>query len=180
MRFIPSSLEGLFLVELEAIEDDRGFFARSYCHQEFDRAGLDPCAAQCNISFNRKRGTIRGMHWAAHPHAEAKLVRCTAGAILDVVVDIRRSSPTFGEWAGFELSQSNRNALYVPVGFAHGFQTLTDSCEVFYQMSAVFAPQAARGARWNDPAFGIQWPIGEIVISHRDQGFPDFRTGDGF
>jgi dTDP-4-dehydrorhamnose 3,5-epimerase len=175
VKFSPTRLAGLSLIEPEPIEDARGFFARSYCRRELEKAGLDPTIAQCNISFNRCRGTLRGMHWAARPHGEAKLVRCTAGAIFDVALDIRRNSPTFLQWEAFELSADNRRALYIPVGFAHGFQSLTNESEVMYQMSTFYVPDAARGARWNDPRFAIAWPVADPVLSPKDADFPDFR-----
>jgi dTDP-4-dehydrorhamnose 3,5-epimerase len=179
MRITPTGLAGLALIDLEPIEDERGFFARSYCRRELEQAGLDPTVAQCNFSFNRQRGTLRGMHWAAHPHREAKLVRCTAGAIFDVALDIRRNSPTFLMWEGFDLSAENRHGLYIPVGFAHGFQSLTDRSEVHYQMSTFYVPEAARGARWNDPRFAIAWPIADPVLSPKDASYRDFRDDDG-
>ena len=174
MKFTPTALEGLVVVEIERREDPRGFFARSWCAEEFERAGIDPRVAQCNVSFNEKRGTLRGMHWQADPHGEAKLVRCTAGAIYDVAVDIRPDSPTFRRWLGFELSASNHRALFIPIGFAHGFQTLEAGSEVFYQMSVPYAAGAARGARYDDPAFGIEWPLPAPIVSERDAAYPDF------
>lgn len=174
MRFTPTALEGLVVVEIERREDPRGFFARSWCAEEFARAGLDPRVAQCNVSFNEKPGTLRGMHWQADPHGEAKLVRCTAGAIYDVAVDIRPDSPTFRQWLGFELSAANHRALFIPMGFAHGFQALEPASEVFYQMSVAYVADAARGARWNDPAFAIRWPLADPIVSERDARYPDF------
>jgi len=161
-------------VELEQLGDDRGFFARSFCREEFEAHGLDPQIAQCNISFNARRGTLRGMHYQAVPHAEAKLVRCTQGAIWDVIVDLRRDSPSFKRWHAVELSAANRRALYVPEGFAQGFQTLADDSEVLYLMSQFYRPDAARGVRWDDPAFGIEWPIADPQLSVRDRGLPLF------
>ena len=157
----------------------RGFFARSFCAREFTAHGLNPHIAQCNISFNRKRGTVRGLHLLRPPHAEAKLVRCTAGAIYDVVVDLRQASPTFRTHFGVELNARNRKALYVPEGVAHGFQTLDDDTEVFYQMSAFFVPAAATGVRWDDPGFGIEWPLAVTVISEQDRTYPDFQEDAG-
>ena len=176
MKILDAALPGARLVELEPIEDERGFFARSFCRREFEQAGLEPCVAQCNVSFNRRRGTLRGMHFQRPPHAEAKLVRCTRGAVYDVIVDLRPDSPAFRRWLGVELSAGNRRALYVPKGFAHGFQSLEDDCEVLYQMSDFHAPQAAGGVRWNDPAFGIRWPIEPPIVSARDAAYPDFAT----
>jgi dTDP-4-dehydrorhamnose 3,5-epimerase len=174
VKFAPATLGGAMVVELERREDERGFFARSFCEREFADQGLDPCVAQCNISFNRRRGTLRGLHWQAVPHAEAKLVRVTRGALWDVIVDLRPDSATYCQWFGTELTAENRRALYVPARFAHGFQTLTDDVEVFYQMSACYAAEAQRGARWDDPAFGIQWPVRSPFLSARDAAYPDF------
>ena len=159
-------------MDLAPIEDERGFFARSFCEKEFSERGLNPRVVQCNVSFNRRRGTLRGMHFQAAPHEEAKLVRCTAGAIWDVMVDLRPGSPTFKRWHGAELSAANRRAFYVPEGVAHGFQTTTENAEVLYQMTASFRPESARGVRWNDPAFAIQWPIADPFVSERDRAFP--------
>ena len=176
MIFTETSLEGAFLIDLEPLSDERGFFARSWCMDEFRRQGLNPGLVQCNISFNQKRGTLRGMHYQAAPYEEAKLVRCTMGALYDVILDLRTNSPTFRGWFSVELTAQNRRALYVPEGFAHGFQTLMDNTEVFYQMSQYFQPEYARGVRWNDPAFGISWPISEKIISRKDQGIPLWET----
>lgn len=171
MRFTPVNLAGAYVVEIEPHHDDRGFFARSWCTQEFIVHGLDSRLAQCNVSFNRKRGTLRGMHFQAAPHGEAKLVRCTRGTIHDVIVDLRPHSPTFRQWQGFELSATNHRALYIPEDFAHGFQTLEDDCEVFYQMSNAYTPSASRGLRWDDPALAISWPVTEPVLSDRDRSY---------
>lgn len=176
MRIEPTPLPGLMVVDIERREDPRGFFARTYCGSEFAALGMDARVAQCNVSFNARRGTLRGMHWAAAPHAEAKLVRCTAGAIYDVALDIRPGSPTFLRWMGFELSADNRRALFIPEGFAHGFQTLSDGAEVFYQMSVPYVATAARGARWNDPAFAIRWPLADPFVSEKDAAYPDFQV----
>lgn len=176
MIFHPTELEGAWVIEVERIEDERGFFARSYCRDEFESRGLDPRVAQCNISYNRKRGTLRGMHYQVPPHAEVKLVRCTAGAIHDVIIDLRPGSPTFARHVAVVLSADNRRMLYIPEGFAHGFQTLDDDTEVFYQMSALYEPGAGRGVRWNDPAFGIVWPFAaERIVNARDAAYPDFQ-----
>jgi dTDP-4-dehydrorhamnose 3,5-epimerase len=175
VKFVATALSGAVVVEPERHEDERGFFARSFCQREFSEHGLDPRVAQCNISHNRRRGTLRGMHWQTAPHAEAKLVRATRGSIWDVIVDLRPESETYRRWVGVELSTENRLALYVPAGFAHGFQTLVDDVEVFYQMSTSYEPGAQRGARWNDPAFGINWPVDPPFLSPRDAGYPDFR-----
>jgi dTDP-4-dehydrorhamnose 3,5-epimerase len=173
MIFVELKLKGAYVIELEKLEDERGWFARSWCKQEFYEQGLDPNLAQCNISFNRKMGTLRGMHYQLPPFAETKLVRCTRGALYDVIIDLRPDSPTFLQWAGIELTADNRKTLYVPKGFAHGFQTLEDNTEVFYQMSDFYAPDHARGVRWNDPLFDIQWPEEESIISQKDQTYED-------
>lgn len=176
MKFTETRLKGAFLIELEPIADERGFFARSWCQREFEERGLDPALVQCNISFNVRRGTLRGMHYQSAPHAEAKLVRCTRGRIHDVIVDLRAESATYCAWTAYELSAENRKMLFVPAGFAHGFQTLEDDCEVFYQMSAFYHAPSARGVRWDDPAFNIDWPLRDPVVSARDAGYPDFRA----
>jgi dTDP-4-dehydrorhamnose 3,5-epimerase len=172
MIFTETKLKGAFIVDLKRVEDERGFFGRSWCQQEFEEHGLNPRLAQCNISFNKQRGTLRGMHYQATPYEEAKLVRCTMGSIYDVILDLRSDSPTFKNWLAMELTAENRSALYIPEGFAHGFQTLIDDTEVFYQMSEFYHPEAARGALWNDPAFNISWPIKTAVISEKDNNYP--------
>lgn len=172
MIFEETGLAGAFVIEPERREDERGFFARTWCRDEFAAHGLNPALVQCNISFNKKRGTLRGMHYQAAPHEEAKLVRCTQGAIYDVILDLRRESATFGRWVGVELTAENRRMLYVPEGFAHGFQTLEDDSEVFYQMSAFYHAESALGARWDDPAFAIAWPLPDPILSDRDRAFP--------
>jgi dTDP-4-dehydrorhamnose 3,5-epimerase len=174
MKFIATPLEGTFVVESEAIVDERGVFARTYCAREFREHGLDPRLVQCSISQNSTRGTLRGMHYQCAPHREAKLVRCSMGAIYDVTLDLRPQSPSFKRWFGVELSADNRRAVYVPQGVAHGFLTLADASEVFYQMSEFFHPECAAGVRWNDPAFGIVWPEPANLIAARDQDYPDF------
>ena len=174
MRFTETKVAGAYLIEPEPIADERGFFARTWCREEFAANGLDPELAQANISFNIRKGTLRGLHYQEVPHAEAKLVRCTTGAIFDVAVDLRSGSPTYLGWFGAELSDDNRSMLYVPEGCAHGFLTLTDGAEVAYQMSAPYAPEAARGVRFDDPAFGIEWPGEVVVINQRDRTYPDF------
>jgi dTDP-4-dehydrorhamnose 3,5-epimerase len=173
VRFTETKVAGAFLIEPEPIEDERGFFARTFCREEFEAHGLDPVVAQCNLSFNHRRGTLRGLHYQAAPHQEAKLVRCTRGAIWDVALDLRPGSPTYRAWFGAELSHGNRASLYIPQGCAHGFLSLTDASEVAYQMSAPYAPDAARGVRWDDPAFGIEWPGEVLVINQRDASYPD-------
>ena len=176
MRFTATPVPGAFVIEPEEQPDDRGFFARLFCREEFSRRGLNPKLAQCSISFNRKRGTLRGLHWQAKPHEEAKLVRCTQGAIFDVALDLRRDSPAFLKWHGVELSAQNRRMLYIPEGCAHGLLTLCDDTEVHYHASEFHHSESACGARFDDPAFGIRWPDPVRVISGRDRGYPDFRT----
>ena len=176
MLFRETVLKGAYVVEPERIVDERGFFARTWCHNEFESQGLNPNLVQCNISFNARKGTLRGMHYQVTPRAEAKLVRCTAGAIYDVIVDLRPDSGTFRRWTGVELNADNRYMLYIPEGFAHGFLTLSDDAEVLYQMSEYYSTEHARSVRWNDPAFGIQWPGEVLVISERDRCYPDFST----
>ncbi len=173
MIFKETRLKGAFVIDLERHEDDRGFFARTFCQKEFEAHGLNPRLAQCNISFNKKKGTLRGMHYQVAPYAEAKLVRCTRGAIYDVIIDLRHDSPTFKKWVAVELTGESRLMLYIPEEFAHGFQTLEDNSEVFYQMSTPYHPQAARGVRWDDPAFGVEWPLESKVISAKDQSYED-------
>ena len=175
MRFIPIHLAGAYLIEPEFISDERGFFARTYCRDEFADKGLNPNLVQCNISYNKVRGTLRGMHYQKVPHGEAKLVRCTQGSVYDVIIDLRNDSKTFTQWFGVELTFENRKALYVPEGFAHGFITLRDDTEVLYQMSEFFHAECAAGVRWNDPVFAITWPIDVKVISERDQNYQDFK-----
>lgn len=172
MLFRPLSLTGAYVVELERRDDPRGFFARTFCQDEFAAHGLPTCFVQCNLSWNASRGTLRGLHFQKAPSREGKLVRCTAGAIWDVLVDLRPDSATRFRWEGVELSAHNHSSLYVPPGFAHGFQTLTDGAEVFYQMTDMYAPDLADGVRWNDPAFAIAWPIPEPILSERDASYP--------
>ncbi len=174
MIFLETRLKGAFIIDPERLEDDRGFFARTWCQGEFEAHGLDLRLVQCNISFNRRKGTLRGMHYQAAPHTEAKLVRCTMGVIYDVIVDLRPGSPTFTQWAAVDLTAENRRMLYIPEGLAHGFQTLADNTEVFYQISEFYHPESARGVRWDDPAFCIEWPIAERIISDRDRKYPYF------
>ncbi|NNL67219.1 MAG: dTDP-4-dehydrorhamnose 3,5-epimerase [Myxococcales bacterium] len=176
MNFLETDIEGIVLIDPERLEDERGFFARTYCRREFEERGLDPALAQCSISFNRERGTLRGMHYQSAPHEESKLVRCTQGAVYDVVVDLRRGSPTFKRWLGVELSASNRRMIYIGGGLAHGFLTLTPDAELFYQISDFYRPEAAHGVRWDDAAFAIDWPAEPSVISERDRNLPDFEA----
>lgn len=175
MKFEATSLGGAYLVEIEPIEDERGFFARSFCAREFEKLGLATAFSQCNISYNKRKGTVRGMHISVAPGAEAKLVRCTRGGIWDVIVDLRQDSPTYLQSLSVDLTADNRKSLYVPVGFAHGFQTLADDSEVFYQMSAEYLPEAQRGYRYNDPAFGIDWPLDVSVVSDKDVNAPFYE-----
>ncbi len=174
MYFHQTKLPGVFEIHLDPHLDDRGFFARAWCAKEFAAYGLNPGLAQCNISFNTRKGTLRGMHFQAAPHAEAKLVRCTRGAICDVVLDLRPQSPTYKDWIAVTLTSTNRRMIYVPEDCAHGFLTLEDETEVFYQMSEIYVAESARGVRWNDPAFQISWPGKVEVISGRDQNYPDY------
>jgi dTDP-4-dehydrorhamnose 3,5-epimerase len=168
-------LPGAFVVEPEPIEDERGFFARSYGKHEFEAQGLETQIAHTSLAFNRLRGTLRGMHYQVAPFEECKLVRCTRGGIYDVLVDLRPDSPTYCRWFGVELTAENRLSLYVPVGVAHGYMALADESEVLYQISAEYSPEHARGVRWDDPAFAIEWPEQPVVISDRDRSHPDFR-----
>ena len=176
MIFRSTGIEGAWVIEAERLEDERGFFARTWDAEQFEQHGLNPRLAQCSISYNRARGTLRGLHYQVAPHEEAKVVRCTAGAIFDVALDLRPESATFRRWFGVELSAENRRGLYVPEGCAHGFLTLDDGCEVHYQISQSYAPEAAAGVRWNDPAFAIRWPGEVVVINERDRSYPDFRV----
>ena len=175
MIFGVTRLRDAWLIDIEPREDERGFFARTWCRQELAAHGLDTEIAQESLSFNRHRGTIRGLHFQLPPHEEIKIVRCTRGAIFDVIVDLRPRSPSYLCWQGFELSAENRRAIYVPKGFAHGFQTLTDNAEIAYQISAFYAPEATGGYRHDDTAFAIAWPLPVTVISERDLGWPAFN-----
>jgi dTDP-4-dehydrorhamnose 3,5-epimerase len=176
MDFIATELEGAYVIELSRIGDERGFFARAFCSESFARQGLAAAFVQCNVAFNKHEGTLRGMHYQRQPHAEVKLVRCTRGAVFDVIIDLRPQSPTFTRWIGVDLTEDNQRMLYVPEGFAHGYQTLTDSSEIFYQVSRPYAPTHEAGVRWDDPVFGIRWPdTPRRIISPKDQGWPDFR-----
>jgi dTDP-4-dehydrorhamnose 3,5-epimerase len=181
MRFVETAVAGALVVEADLFHDERGFFARTWCEEEAARHGAPLRTVQCNVSFNAKRGTLRGMHYQAPPFEEIKLVRCTAGALLDVAVDIRPGSPTYGRHAAVELTATNHRALYIPAGCAHGFITLADDTEVAYQMSQFYAPGHGRGFRWNDPAFALDWPEPVVVIAERDRTYPDFvaPAGDG-
>ncbi len=178
MRFVDTPIAGVYVVELERFEDERGFFARAWCRDELAAAGLTADLAQCSLSRNTVAGTLRGMHYQRSPHEEAKLVRCTRGAIFDVALDLRPRSATHGRWFGAELDAASGHALYIPEGCGHGFQTLVDETDVFYAISAPYAPEAAAGVRWDDPAFGIAWPVASSrTISDRDLAWPDYRPG---
>jgi dTDP-4-dehydrorhamnose 3,5-epimerase len=172
MIFRETPLAGVWIVEPEPATDERGFFARTWCAREFAARGLDARLAQCSVSWNHARGIVRGLHYQVAPHAEAKLVRCTRGAIHDVALDVRRGSPTFGRWVAAELTADNRRMLYLPEGVAHGFQTLADATEVFYQISEFHHPESARGVRWDDPACAIEWPLRPVIVSPRDAALP--------
>lgn len=174
MIFIATRLYGTFIVEPERAEDERGFFARTWDCDEFETQGLKHRLVQCSISFNGKRGTVRGMHYQVAPYEEARLVRCTLGAVYDVAIDLRPTSATFKQWIAVELTAENRRALYVPEGLAHGFQTLAHDTEVFYQVSEFYHPEYARGVRWDDTTFGIEWPLRPSVISSKDRSFQSF------
>jgi dTDP-4-dehydrorhamnose 3,5-epimerase len=175
MLFTETELQGAYVVDLERREDERGFFARAWCADEFAEHGLSTRLVQANLSFNVRKGTVRGMHFQVEPHAEDKLVRCTRGAIYDVIIDLRPDSSTFKRWLGVELDAVSRRALYVPQGFAHGYQTLVPETETFYQVSEYYTPEAEGGVRWNDPAFGIEWPDpANAFLSEKDRNWPDF------
>jgi dTDP-4-dehydrorhamnose 3,5-epimerase len=179
MRFVPSPLSGVWLIELDLLGDERGWFARTFDVDEFRARGLEMEIGQCNAAFNRRRGTLRGMHYQAEPHGETKLVRCVRGAAFHAAVDLRPESPTYRRWHGAELSAENHRALYLPPGVAHGSQTLVDDCELLYQMGHRHVPEAARGVRWDDPAFAIEWPPvvdGVRIISERDRSFADWEV----
>lgn len=180
MIFTELKLTGAFLVEPERIVDERGFFSRTWCRQEFQAHGLNPMLVQCSLSYNEKKGTLRGMHYQVAPYEEVRLVRCTMGAVYDVIIDLRPASATFMKSFGVELTAENRKMIYVPEGFAHGFLTLTDRTEIFYQMTQVYAPEYGRGLRWNDSVFGIRWPIDVSVISERDGHYADFILEEEF
>ncbi len=174
MIFTETALAGAFIIDIEPRVDERGFFARTYCQHEFAKNGLVQTTAQCNLAYNKFAGTLRGMHWRSQPSPEAKLVRVVRGAILDVIIDLRPNSPTYLRHVAVELNDVNHRALYVPEMFAHGFQTLKDETVVYYHMSEYYEPQYDRAARWNDPAFGLTWPLPNPIINERDRGYPDF------
>jgi len=174
MIFTETKLKGAYIIELESLADERGFFARSFCQKEFEEHSLNPRVVQCNISFNKKKGTLRGMHYQVAPYQEDKLVSCMRGTIYDVIIDLRPDSTTYCQWFALELSAENYKMVYIPEGFAHGFQTLEDETVVFYQMSEFYHAECARGVRWGDQAFGIRWPLSNRVMSKKDQSYPDF------
>lgn len=176
MIFKETKLKGAFIVEIEPREDERGFFSRTWCKNEFEKHGLKSELVQCNLSYNKKRGTLRGMHYQDEPYRETKLVRCTKGALYDVIIDLRENSETYKQWIGIELTEDNCKALYVPEGFAHGFQTLVDDTYAFYQVTEFYTPGAEKGIRWNDPQFDIKWPEEtKRIISVKDQNWGDFQ-----
>jgi dTDP-4-dehydrorhamnose 3,5-epimerase len=174
MLFLETKLKDAYIVDVEPRGDDRGFFARAWCAKEFEAHGLATSFVQCNLAFNEQRGTLRGMHFQRAPHAEVKLIRCVRGALLDVLIDLRPDSPTYMDWVGVELTEDNRRMLYAPEGTAHGYLTLADQTEAFYQVSAFYAPEAEGGVRWDDPAFAIEWPEPPRVLSDKDRAWPDY------
>lgn len=175
MKFTPTKIDGVWIIEMERHADQRGWFTRTWCAEEFRAHGLEAGLDQCSSSFNLRRGTLRGMHYQAAPHEEAKVVRCTRGSVYDVALDLRVESPTFRQWVAAELTPENGRGFYIPKGCAHGFQTLTEDTEVLYMIAGSFHPESARGVRWNDPQFGINWPLSEFAItSPRDAQYPDF------
>lgn len=175
MIFTETKLKGAFLIEPELMKDERGFFARSFCENEFKGHGLKSRVLQCNLSFNSAKGTVRGMHYQTAPFAEAKLVSCTRGGVYDVIIDLRPDSSTYCQWFAAELTTENYRMLYIPEGFAHGFQTLSENAIVFYQMYGFYHPEAARGVRWDDPAFAIRWPLTARNITEKDRTYKDFQ-----
>lgn len=175
MKFSQTRIAGAYLIDVEPHADERGFFARTFCCDEFAAQGLRSSFVQCNVSFNARKGTLRGMHFQEKPYEEAKLVSCTRGAVYDVILDLRRESSTFRTWAAFELTADNRRMLYIPEGLAHGFQSLEDNTDVSYLMSQMYRPGFERGARWDDPAFAIRWPLADPIVSKRDAAYPDFK-----
>jgi dTDP-4-dehydrorhamnose 3,5-epimerase len=173
--FEPAEIDGTFLVSMEPRGDERGWFARAWCEEEFRAVGVDIRAVQTNVSFNVHRGTIRGLHWQVEPYGETKLVRCTAGEVFDVAADVRPDSPTYGRWQGARLRAGDQRLVFVPAGCAHGYQALTDGAEISYQVSHAYVPGAERGIRWDDPGFGIEWPVAEAIVSEKDSSWPDFE-----
>jgi len=175
MLFKKTSLKDSYIIELELMEDKRGFFARSFCQREFEKHGLNPSIVQCNVSYNKRKGTLRGMHYQVAPYKESKLISCIRGSMYDVIIDLRNDSPTYCKWMSVHLSANSYGLLYVPEGCAHGFQTLEDDTIVFYQMSEFYHPECSRGIGWNDPFFQIKWPIRDIIVSPRDDNYPRFK-----
>ena len=174
MKFTETKLKGAYIIDLNKLEDDRGFFARAWCQKEFEEHGLNGRLSQANMSYNKRKGTLRGLHYQIAPYQEAKMVRCVRGALYDVIVDLRKDSPTYKQWIGVELTQDNHRMLYVPEDFGHAFITLVDDTVAFYQVSEFYTPGAERGLRWNDPALGIDWPMEPAVVSEKDANWPDF------
>jgi dTDP-4-dehydrorhamnose 3,5-epimerase len=175
MTFTETALAGAFIIDIVALKDDRGFFARTWAADELKTRGLDPTVVQCNVAWNPAKGTLRGMHFQRAPYDEVKIIRCTRGSLFDVIVDLRPESPTFRKWTSVELNANSRRMLYVPKGFAHGYLTLTDDVEAHYHVSAPYTPACADGVAWNDPAFGIEWPFAPTVMSERDRTWPHFN-----
>ena len=175
MVFKSTKLQGVYIIELDRIEDNRGFFARSWCKKEFEKHGLNSIIAQCSLSHNSKKGTVRGMHFQIKPYGEIKLVTCCKGSIFDVIIDLRETSRTYGEWISVNLTEKNNKTLYIPKGFAHGFQTLENATNVYYQISEYYHPDSSMGIRWNDTFFGIDWPLDCSVISKKDSFYPLFK-----
>ncbi len=176
MKFRETELSGAYIIDIEPFEDDRGLFARTWCQREFEAHGLSSSIVQANISQNRKRGTLRGLHWQRQPYAECKLLRCTEGSVYDVIVDLRPDSDTFRSWVGVELTEQNHRMLLVPENFAHGFQTLEDNSEIYYQVTQFYMPDSECGARYDDPAFAIDWPLDVTAISEKDAGWTPFGS----
>ena len=176
MKFTETGLKGAFVIEMETREDERGFFARAFCRKEFESHGLSPDIVQSNISFNKTRGTLRGMHYQIKPHEEVKMIRCTRGAVYDVIIDLRKGSPTHKQWISMELTEDNYKMLYIPEGFAHGYITLKDKSDVFYLVTQFYAPGFESGVRYNDPVFGIQWPkdVPVTLVTEKDRTWPDY------
>lgn len=175
MKFYETRLKGAYVIQYEPVHDERGFFERTFCKKEFEDNGLDPTVVQCSASYNKHKGTLRGMHYQAEPYEEIKLVHCIAGSVYDVIIDIRPGSPTYRQWFATGLDPAGGRAMYIPEGFAHGFQTLEDNSIILYQMSSFYSPEHARGVRWNDRAFNIEWPYDDPVISQKDRSYGDFR-----